>query len=83
MKKTVQLALLLVSLTSILVIPQAFGGGAPSGALSGNKAAEEPSENLCPYTITCSNGSSASCCNTYSNCCSACSSLCGGPCSGC
>jgi hypothetical protein len=77
--KIVRLALLSMVLISALMAPQISGEGVKKwGLLSGTTL-----EGACQYTITCANGSSASCCNDLSHCCSACSSLCGGACSGC
>jgi hypothetical protein len=76
--KIFRLSLLSLVLISVLTAPQAFGI-TKWGALSANSI----EKGVCPYTITCTNGSSASCCNDLSHCCSACTSLCGGACGGC
>ena len=74
--RTMRLSFLLVALVSSLMASQAFGKVKGGGVTGGTE------DSVCPYNISCSNGSSASCCNSLDNCCNACEDLCGGTCGG-
>lgn len=75
--------LLLALVLSALATPGVFGANPRGGALGpGGQGPHRPGDSLMcdSFTITCSNGTTDTCCADVTKCLSYCASVCGGPC---